>query len=326
MNLFIDTNVFLSFFHLSSDDLEEIHKLAVLIDKGEVTLWLTEQIKDEFKRNREAKIADATKRLREQKSKGQFPQICKDYEEYSQIRDLQNDYNKALSSLIDKVNEDITKRTLKADEKIDELFTKARVIPTTEELVAKARFRMDVRNPPGKDGSLGDAINWEALLGSVEDGEKLYLVADDKDYYSVLDDTKLKDFLIDEWEERKNSDVYFYRRLSQFFKEYYPDIKLASELEKELAIRSLSRSGNFHATHNAISKLDKYVEFNKSQVNELAQICATNNQVGWILEDDDVYDFYKSLVDNYSEHIDKELLERLSNKLDRAEKIREESA
>lgn len=82
MNLFIDTNVFLSFFHLSNDDLEEIHKLAVLIDKGDVTLWLTEQVKNEFKRNRESKISDAVKKLKEQKSKPQFPQICKDYEEY----------------------------------------------------------------------------------------------------------------------------------------------------------------------------------------------------------------------------------------------------
>jgi len=59
----------------------------------------------------------------------------------------------------------------------------------------------------------------------------------------------------------------FYRRLSQFFKEHYPEIKLASELEKELAIRSLINSGNFASTHSAIDKLKKYAEFYKSILN-----------------------------------------------------------
>ncbi|MBD3653281.1 PIN domain-containing protein [Kangiella sp.] len=198
MNLFIDTNVFLSFFHLSNDDLEEIHKLAVLIEKGDVTLWLTEQVKDEFKRNRESKISEALKKLKEQKTKPQFPQICKEYDEYPEIRELQKDFDKKISSLIQKVNEDVVNRTLKADQKIDELFEQAHLIPTTDDLVNKAKLRMDVGNPPGKDGSLGDAINWECLLYSVTNNEKLYLVADDKDYYSVLDNTKLKEFLSDE--------------------------------------------------------------------------------------------------------------------------------
>ena len=319
MNLFIDTNVFLSFFHLSNDDLEEIHKLAVLIDKGDVTLWLTEQVKDEFKRNRESKISDAVKKLKEQKSKPQFPQICKDYEEYPQIRELQEDFDKKISSLIEKVNDDVAARTLKADQKIDELFQKARIIETTQELVNKARLRMDVRNPPGKDGSLGDAINWEGLLESLAGNEKLYLVADDKDYYSVLDKSKPKDFLSDEWQETKNEEVQFYRRLSQFFNEHYPDIKLASELEKELAIRALVNSGNFAGTHSAISKLEKYAEFNKSQANELAQICFTNDQVGWILSDQDVYDFYKVLLDNHGEILEEDLKNKLIERLKEAE-------
>ncbi|SMN15016.1 hypothetical protein CRYPA_1105 [uncultured Candidatus Thioglobus sp.] len=319
MNLFIDTNIFLSFFHLSNNDLEEIHKLAILIEKGDVTLWITEQVKDEFRRNRESKISDAVKKLKEQKTKPQFPQICKDYEEYPQIQELQEDFDKKISSLIKKVNDDVAARTLKADQKIEELFKKAKLVKTTQKLVDKARLRMDVKNPPGKDGSLGDAINWEALLESVTDDEKLHLVADDKDYYSVLDDNKLKDFLSDEWQEKKNEEVQFYRRLSQFFKEHYPDIKLASELEKELSIRALVNSGNFANTHNAVSKLEKYAEFNKSQVNELVQICFTNNQVGWILDDQDIYAFYKSLLDNHGEKLEPELNDKLKEKLKEAE-------
>jgi PIN domain len=67
MNLFIDTNIYLTFYHYSSDDLEELKKLAVAIKSGEITLYSTQQIQDEFKRNRESKIADALKRFNEQK-------------------------------------------------------------------------------------------------------------------------------------------------------------------------------------------------------------------------------------------------------------------
>lgn len=53
VNLFIDTNIFLSFYHLSGEDLEELDKLAVLIKKKQVQLLLPRQVRDEFYRNRE---------------------------------------------------------------------------------------------------------------------------------------------------------------------------------------------------------------------------------------------------------------------------------
>ena len=170
---------------------------------------------------------------------------------------------------------------------------------------------MDVRNPPGKDGSLGDAINWECLLENVPMGEDLYLVADDKDYYSILDENILKEFLDEEWSYKNKSCITFYRRLSQFFKEHYPDIKLATELEKELAIRSLVNSGTFTSTHAAIDKLSKYTEFSKSQANELAQVALSNSQINWIISDSDVHEFYKSLLENHEDKIDKELAEAI---------------
>jgi hypothetical protein len=73
INLFIDTNVLLSFYHLTNDDLEELSKLAVLLRNRQVQLFLPEQVADEFRRNRENKIADSLKRLRDQKLNLQFP-------------------------------------------------------------------------------------------------------------------------------------------------------------------------------------------------------------------------------------------------------------
>ncbi len=73
MKLFIDTNIFLSFYHLTSEDLEELRKLAVLLDQKKVVLYVTDQVRAEFNRNRETKIADAVKRLTDQRLNLQFP-------------------------------------------------------------------------------------------------------------------------------------------------------------------------------------------------------------------------------------------------------------
>ncbi|RQW29305.1 hypothetical protein EHS17_03235 [Rhodobacteraceae bacterium CH30] len=225
------------------------------------------------------------------------------------------EYDQKLSLLIEKVNKDISERTLKADHKINELFSKATVIKNSEALISKARLRVDVGNPPGKNGSLGDAINWEALLENVPIQQKLCLITDDKDYFSIIDENRPKDFLRDEWLARKNNETVFYRRISQFFKVHHPEIKLASEAEKEIAIRGLADSGSFSSTHSAISKISKYLEFNKSQANEIAQAGLSNNQINWIICDSDVFDFYLNFLKNNSRSLEPEIRELLEGEL-----------
>lgn len=315
MNVFIDTNVFLSFYHLTSDDLEELRKLKVLMDNGDLILHVPNQTLDEYRRNRENKIADALKSLKDQKLNLKFPAFCKDYEEYASLRELQKEFEKQHSSLVKQISEDIESYSLKADQVIEELFENAKIIKTDGALLARARTRMDIGNPPGKQGSLGDAINWEALLSEVPDGEDLYLIADDRDYFSVIDENRPKEFLIREWKQRKNSDIHFYRRISPFFKEHYPDIKLASELEKEMAIQQLMASKSFASTHSAIAKLTKYEGFSESQVNEIVDAALTNNQVNWIIGDSDVLEFISKIAFEYKDKITEDLLEELKKEL-----------
>jgi predicted nucleic acid-binding protein len=73
INLFIDTNVFLSFYHLTNEDLEELKKLAALIDKNEIVLFLPDQVKKEFTRNRAGKISDAMRNYKMLNSICRFP-------------------------------------------------------------------------------------------------------------------------------------------------------------------------------------------------------------------------------------------------------------
>ncbi len=317
MNIFIDTNVFLSFYHLTNDDLEELRKLFVLLEKDEIALFLPSQVVDEFWRNRENKIAAAIKSLKEQKLNLQFPQLCKDYEEYPKLREYQKEYEKQHSILLKKITDDVESNTLKADEIIEELFDKATFIESSDEIISKARLRMDVGNPPGKDGSLGDAINWESLLTDVPKNEDLYFIADDKDYFSVLDENKPKEFLAYEWVEEKNSDIHFYRRLAPFFKEHYPDIKLASDIEKEINIRKFVTSRAFVTTHSAVEKLNKYEDFSVPQVSEIVNAALSNNQINWIIGDTDVHEFLTKILTIYKDNIEEDKLVLLSEELNK---------
>ncbi len=182
MNIFLDTNVVLSFYHLSSDDLEELKKLAVLPRQGKVHLVVPDQVKDEFRRNRQAKIADALKRLRENRTAFQLPQLAKQYDEYDKLDKALAQAEKALKKLIGQIEEDALKRSLEANSVIEELFEVADPFPVIARDIKRAQLRSDIGNPPGKKGSLGDAIIWEALLRHAPAGEDLFFISDDSDY------------------------------------------------------------------------------------------------------------------------------------------------
>jgi predicted nucleic acid-binding protein len=298
MPLFIDTNVFLSFYHVSSDDLEELRKLIVLLKKPALELYVPAQVVDEHRRNRESKIAEAIKRLTEQRLNLQFPQICKDYPEYDVLRGLQEAYAENHASLLNKMREDIDGANLKADKVIGELFGLGKRIATSAEILAKARQRVDLGNPPGKNGSMGDAVSWEALLAQeVAQGDTLWFVSDDKDFRSPLDDESFNAFLLDEWQRKKKGPLVFYRRLSEFFKEHFPEIRFAIELEKDLLIQDLAGSGSFMTTHSCIAKLARYEDdFSTRQRNALLQAAVGNNQVYMIIDDEDLLSFYSRLI------------------------------
>ncbi len=138
INLFLDTNVWLSFYHYSSDDLEELRKLAVLIREGEMKVFLTAQVMDEFRRNREVKIADAYKRFEKSTVNESFPQIWMEYEqEYDRMRQAAKQYKEAKKTLLERLKDDITSHRLKADSIIKELFSVIQPTPVTRRVLLR---------------------------------------------------------------------------------------------------------------------------------------------------------------------------------------------
>jgi predicted nucleic acid-binding protein len=304
MQLFIDTNILLSFYSLNQDDLAELNKIIDAIEQQQITLLLTDQIINEFYRNREQRIDGAIKSFRTQTFSTQFPQLCEDYPELDTLREALKHHEQAHAALAAKILVDIKAKTLKADQIIQSLFSLGKKLNPDLATVERAKLRMSVGNPPGKNNSLGDAINWESLLNQTPAGEDLYFITGDKDYCSALNDDDFSDFLLTEWDIQKQTKIYFYKRLSSFCKEQFPEITIATARDKDFLIRDLVNSQSISNTQIAIAKLSYYSEFTAAQVNTIVGAAISNRQVGWSIEDDRVKSFLRSVVTDNEQYLD----------------------
>jgi predicted nucleic acid-binding protein len=142
INLFIDSNVFLSFYHLTNEDLEELRKIIALIDTKQIKLFLTKQVHNEFARNRGNKIVDGMKKLQEARFNLSFPAFAKDYRQYEQLRFFLKRADDKHAELIKKITDDARAAELNADKIISELFGKATLIDSADDLCYRALMRV----------------------------------------------------------------------------------------------------------------------------------------------------------------------------------------
>lgn len=300
MYLFIDTNIFLSFYHFSNEDLEQLEKLVKLIEDKEITLYLTQQVIDEIDRNRERKINDCLSDFKKQKYNHTFPLYCKDYDDFDELQKALSKANELHANLNKAIQSDVEDRTLKADIIIKKIYEIAEILTRTKKNIEDARLRMIVGNPPGKKDSHGDAINWEILLENCNTFGKLNFIANDKDYKSVLNGSIFNEFLAKEWQDSKKSEIKFFSKLSDFFKLNYPTICLSTESEKDENIKALSESSSFFMTHSYIEELSKYNNFTLRQKENLIKALLSNSQIHMIIKDEDVHKFYNNIHEYYS--------------------------
>lgn len=307
MHLFIDANIFLDFYHLTSVDLEELRKLVALIEDGTITLYSNEQLKDEIERNRDTKIADAMSHLEKAASglKMTFPAFCKAYPEYNELREMLKQANGKHAELYKKALDDVAARNLGADKLIGDILSKANQVPLTEKIFTDSIRRLRLGNPPGKKKvTMGDEVNWETLLGSVPSGNDLFLVSGDSDYASPFNKEEVAAFLQNEWNNKKGGRIVFYRSIADFLKANFPKIKIASDVRTMRLIEGLAASKSFAMTHLVIGQLGTIDEFSIAQAEELVDILFANNQVNWIIEDTDVRDFYSQILDRHGARLE----------------------
>lgn len=291
--MFIDSNIWLSLYHFSSDDLDQFRKLKDRIDK-DIRLYIPVQVRSEIQRNRDAKIQDALKEFRSFNFK--FPTFCKNYDQYASFSTEYNTLKRKHSTWVKQIEQDIADQQLEADIVLADFFSDEILLECSDEMVRRAETRYLVGNPPGKDNKYGDAINWECLLENVPDGEDIYFVSGDKDYASVLDSDRFNLFLTKEWETRKKGKVYFFKSLVQFLKAHFADIELKAEQEKEELINDLANSRNFLHTHKVVAKLSQYDDWTSQQIDSLCTAATENTQVQWILGDDDISEFFNKII------------------------------
>lgn len=293
-NVFIDTNIWLSLYHFTNDDLSQFEKLKDMLGKS-INLIVPQQVYNEITRNREAKILDALKSFDLKAPK--YPAFCKGYDEFEKLHMDLSSIVKRFNTFKKKIQSHITSQELPADKTIQNFFSILELIPC-DAYIDKAYNRYRIGNPPGKDNKYGDAINWECLLDIVPDSEDLYFISADKDYRSLVSDDNMNPFLVNEWENRKKSKIYFYSTLVRFLNEHINEIQLKTETDKQKLIDNLYESGNFQTTHGIIALLRQYSGWTEQQIEKLCLALEDNNQVYWILDDYDVNEFYHSILSN----------------------------
>jgi len=289
----------LDIYTFSEDDIDEIKKILKLIDSGSIEIVMTQQVQDEFERNRPAKIKSAISEL-ESPRFGKFPQICRSYEEYKSLSQLEKQYESLRKTLKQKIQDDYCNKTLRADLFLTEFFEKANLRKITPEITQKSQVRINRGNPPGKKGSLGDAINWELLLSYIPEGKDLYFISYDSDFASPMVPKVIHEFLEGEWKEEKFSEIHYYNRLSAFFTDCFPDIKLIIDQTRQEKVETLIHSADFRTTHKAIQSLSPELNnLSEGQIYQIIIALENNDQIYMINSDPDIEKFFADL---YSSH------------------------
>lgn len=291
-HLFIDTNIWLSLYYFTNDDLTKFEKLKDYLNTS-ICLYFTEQVKEEIFRNREAKIKEALKSF--DMKPLQYPSFSKGFDIYEEFSSNYQNVLNTFKKWRKDIDECILNNTLPADNTIITILEHVTCI-SCDDYVDKAYRRYKKGNPPGKDNKYGDAINWECLLDLVPNGEDLFFISADKDYISLLEKDKMNPFLLREWKEKKGANIYFYTSLTGFLHDNIQEIELEVETEKQNLITQLSNSCSFITTHGIIAMLRKYTGWTEAQVEEICDAAENNTQVNWILDDEDIREFYYNIL------------------------------
>lgn len=305
LHVFIDTNIWLSFYAYNKDDLEELRKLIALLKKGKLTLYANTQLRDEFYRNRERKLAESIRDFSKTNIPKGLPRYMNEYGEAASFRDALKEAEIQRDALIARAKADAQSKSLVADKLFADILEVVQVGQIPQSTVSKALDRRIRGNPPGKSNSLGDQIHWEYLLTQVPEGVDLHIVSKDGDFESSLNEGQIEQFLADEWQEKKSGGLKLHTELRPFLAEHFPNIKLAIDVEKLDAVENLVNSGSFASTHSAIERLGLIADsLSWQDAERIFNAGITNSQINWIGSDGDVRNFYQSLIKKYGHKLE----------------------
>jgi PIN domain len=303
MHLFIDANVFLSFYEASPDALLELAKIAAVIEAGKATLWLPDQVRREFWKNREGSIGLALREFEKSSGFGSVPRLVREHAQFKQLTELAGTVEKKKAEIVAHVMHEVADEKTAADREVRRLFDLAREIDTSGEIFVEAHERALRRSPPGKQDGLGDRLAWVALLKAVPANAELHVISVDGDFASEMNQNEIKPYLQAEWAKKKRGVVKLWKRASQFLAAHFPDATSAIAIEQTLMVESLEKSPNFATTHSLIAEFSDLSHLSQSLVDRLANAILNNSQIRRLRGDDDVKKFITDFLCKYQNQL-----------------------
>lgn len=230
---------------MSDQTLFLLDTIIAQIDKKEIELIITEQVKNEFYCNRPNVINTSIIDLRKSLNINLiFPALLKNYKGIKKVDSIRAKLSEKYQLIIDEFVKRATNPQSNINKKIDKLFTRGRVMNENDQIIQRAHIRHLRGNPPFKDNhDFGDCITWEALLEYASDAD-LTIISNDGDYEFVSYQGKgeIKDFLMREWKNRNNKDVVLVKSLGEFLKPYIDKEKIKTEAIEEAIIEEKDAS------------------------------------------------------------------------------------
>jgi len=296
LHVFIDTNVLLRFYAYSDDTLGEVEKLSALIKAKKISLLTTEQIVDEHARNRDGILADSLKRLDQITTAAQLPRFAEHHQAAQELLTAMAEAKSAKTALMEAIRSEMTEGRLRADRIILDMFASTAPLPRTPEIIERAKLRRELSNPPGKQDSIGDQINWEILLDHVPENSDLHVISKDGDFRSGAVPGRASFFLRGEWNSKKKAQLHLYNGLAEFTSQHFPDIKVPSDALKSAAIEAFINSTSYATTHTAIADVKAVIDdLTAEEAIALLQAATQNNQISDIAADDDVDELLRDI-------------------------------
>ena len=308
-HVFLDANSYLGFYSLGRGDIDELTKLAELVELSRIVLLLPTQVVDEVRRNRSRVVAERLRPLQEARLQVSVPQMALGDPTANALKKCVAETQRVHSRLLDELRQSARERTMPADILIERLFLSASVLVDSQ-AVEKATRRKALGNPPGKGGLLGDGVNWEVLLARAPANDDLCFVSADGDFSSPLDPTVMDEYLVAEWTQRKQADIQYFRDIKQLLDDKFPQIRLASDVRKYFLIDALIQSSSFAESHDLVAQLLHYDSFNQEEALRLLSGGLENNQVRWLAQDEDVVMLLSKVLSPHRGALPKSLVDR----------------
>lgn len=190
MKVFIDANIYLDFYRSTNDAIKVFDELI----NNASSLVLTDQIIDEFYRNREVVLKMIKSKFKTDTQIEHFSSsFLQNLNEFGELNGIKDQYNakrkeieKIINNIIDNPKNDLVV------EHFEKLITTdgITILKTNVDIIKNAQKRKLVGNPPVSDKySIGDEINWELLLA--ESKEDIVVVGRDSTFKDNINFLKM---------------------------------------------------------------------------------------------------------------------------------------